>query len=149
MTREIPAKTQAHMKILMGLAQAGVDPSKANEIVEKVARDQLHMEGRIEECDCDEAWEAGPFEGVGNQRAQRVASDIRDREQFEAHGFEFGPPDEEDPLFCEARFPPGWTFEKTDHHMWFKIKDDQGNERAVMFYKAAFYDRDAFLRWRF
>lgn len=148
MTREIPAKTQAHMQILMGLAQAGVDPSKANEMVEEVARDQLHKDHRLEEFDESEAWEAGPFEATGDVLVQKVASDIRDQEQFESHGFEFGPPDEEDPLFCEARFPYGWTFEKTDHHMWFKILDDEGKERAEMFYKSAFYDRDAFLRWR-
>jgi predicted secreted protein len=30
--------------------------------------------------------------------------------------------------------------------MWSYIVDDEGTQRVAIFYKAAFYDRDAFMR---
>lgn len=64
---------------------------------------------------------------------------------FEALGFTFGDPDPRDPLFRPATLPAGWKKVRTDHSMWSKIVDDEGRERARIFYKAAFYDRDAFM----
>ena len=64
-------------------------------------------------------------------------------EQFEAMGIVFG--DKVDELFSNVTLPEGWYKEATDHSMWSKLLDAQGRERANIFYKAAFYDRDAFL----
>jgi hypothetical protein len=67
------------------------------------------------------------------------------RAEFEALGFTFGEPDRHDPLFAPATLPEGWTREGSDHAMWSYIIDPQGRRRASIFYKAAFYDRDAFM----
>lgn len=62
---------------------------------------------------------------------------------FEKVGFKFGDVVKDDPLFIETTMPAGWKKERTDHAMWSKIVDEKGNERAMVFYKAAFYDRSA------
>ena len=49
-------------------------------------------------------------------------------------------------LFRGAILPDGWKKEGTDHSMWSKLVDANGNERAAIFYKAAFYDRKAHIR---
>ena len=48
-------------------------------------------------------------------------------------------------LFSEVQLPEGWTIRATDHSMWNEVLDDKGEVRATYFYKAAFYDRDAFI----
>lgn len=48
-------------------------------------------------------------------------------------------------LFCKAELPPGWKKMPTDHSMWTDLVDDKGVKKASIFYKAAFYDMDAFL----
>lgn len=68
------------------------------------------------------------------------------REHFEALGFKFGKADKSDPLFCPATLPEGWTKRGSDHAMWSYIHDEKGRERVAIFYKAAFYDRDALMR---
>ena len=65
------------------------------------------------------------------------------REQFEAMGIQFG--EAVDDLFVDVVLPAGWKKESTDHNMWSKLIDDKGRERAMIFYKAAFYDRSAHL----
>jgi hypothetical protein len=67
-------------------------------------------------------------------------------EAFLALGFEFGDPDPADPLFRPATLPPGWARQASDHSMWSYIVDEHGRRRVAIFYKAAFYDRDAFMR---
>ncbi len=67
------------------------------------------------------------------------------REDFEALGFTFGDPDPGDPLFRPATLPPGWTRQGSDHAMWSHLLDEHGRRRVSIFYKAAFYDRDAFM----
>lgn len=51
-----------------------------------------------------------------------------------------------DNLLCNATLPEGWKLEATDHSMWNSFIDEQGRERGSMFYKAAFYDRDAHMQ---
>lgn len=63
------------------------------------------------------------------------------REPYEALGFTFG--EAVDNLFINATLPDGWTIRATDHSMWSDILDEKGRRRAGVFYKAAFYDRDA------
>lgn len=50
-----------------------------------------------------------------------------------------------DDIFQDAKLPAGWQIKSTGHSMWSSLVDDRGNERALIFYKAAFYDRDAFI----
>lgn len=67
------------------------------------------------------------------------------RPLLESWGFVFGKVIGGDTLFMQARLPPGWKKKGSDHDMWSYIVDDQGRERCSVFYKAAFYDREAFL----
>ena len=84
-------------------------------------------------------------------QAQLVTSDrlpVRmdgQRAEFEALGFTFGEPDKDDPMFCQATLPQGWKRKGSDHAMWSYITDEHGRDRVSIFYKAAFYDRDAFM----
>ena len=48
-----------------------------------------------------------------------------------------------DDLFERVEFPPGWSMRPTDHSMWSDVVDETGRVRLQVFYKAAFYDRDA------
>ena len=74
-----------------------------------------------------------------------VHSDTGDQAGFEALGFTFGDPDPKDPLFRPATLPEGWKREASDHDMWSYIVDQLGRRRVSVFYKAAFYDRRAFM----
>jgi hypothetical protein len=53
--------------------------------------------------------------------------------------------EEIDDLFMSVQLPEGWRIKGTDHSMWSNLVDDEGRNRASIFYKAAFYDRDAYL----
>lgn len=55
--------------------------------------------------------------------------------------------DEHDDLFWNVGLPEGWEIKATDHTMWNELIDNKGRKRAEFFYKAAFYDRDAFIRF--
>jgi hypothetical protein len=50
-----------------------------------------------------------------------------------------------DDLFCNATLPDGWQKKPTGHSLWTDLLDSRGLKRASMFYKGAFYDRDAFI----
>ena len=65
------------------------------------------------------------------------------KEDFEKIGIKFGEVCDGDPMFQEVTLPDGWKKVASDHSMWSKLVDDKGRERASIFYKAAFYDRDA------
>jgi len=67
-------------------------------------------------------------------------------EAFLALGFTFGDPDPSDPLFRPASLPPGWKRQASDHDIWSYLVDEFGRRRVAIFYKAAFYDRRAFMR---
>jgi len=68
------------------------------------------------------------------------------REELEQAGVVFGDPYPDDELFCDAQLPDGWEKRATDHDMWSELVDEAGKVRANIFYKAAFYDRKAFLQ---
>lgn len=72
-----------------------------------------------------------PVKGTGDRRA------------WEALGFVFS--DVTDGLFVYVEFPLGWKKVPTEHSMWTDLVDAEGKKRASIFYKAAFYDRDAFV----
>lgn len=52
-----------------------------------------------------------------------------------------------DDLFWNVKLPDNWKIVATDHTMWNDLLDDQNRKRATFFYKAAFYDRDAFINF--
>lgn len=52
-----------------------------------------------------------------------------------------------DDLFMGVKLPAGWKVQPTDHSMWSDLIDNEGKKRASIFYKAAFYDRDAFINF--
>lgn len=66
------------------------------------------------------------------------------RKELEALGFVFG--ETSDDLFINVTFPNGWSKKATDHSMWSDLLDETGKKRGAIFYKAAFYDRKAFMR---
>jgi hypothetical protein len=90
-----------------------------------------------------EAQEARGQQDFVNSTTLPIKFNYGNREQFEQMGIVFGEP--VDDLFCEAQLPEGWRKEPTDHSMWSDLLDDKGRKRASIFYKAAFYDRSAFL----
>ena len=55
--------------------------------------------------------------------------------------------DEYDDLFWNVKLPDGWEIKKTSHSMWNELFDNKNRQRATFFYKAAFYDRDAFINF--
>jgi hypothetical protein len=55
--------------------------------------------------------------------------------------------DSDDDLFMSVILPKGWIKRGTNHSMWSELLDDKGNVRATIFYKAAFYDREAFINF--
>lgn len=65
------------------------------------------------------------------------------RQQLERLGIQFG--ENADDLFVNCALPEGWRKGPTDHSMWSDLLDKQGRKRGSIFYKAAFYDRDAFM----
>jgi hypothetical protein len=66
-------------------------------------------------------------------------------EDLIALGFTLGEQVEGDRLFRHATLPDGWKREGSDHAMWSYIVDELGRRRCSIFYKGAFYDRDAFI----
>ncbi len=60
-------------------------------------------------------------------------------------GLQFGEAVADDPLWQEVELPEGWKIEATEHSMWNVVRDVLGRVRISFFYKAAFYDRDAFM----
>ncbi len=53
-----------------------------------------------------------------------------------------------DDLFLGVKLPDGWKKESIGHSMWNNLVDNEGRVRATFFYKAAFYDREAFVNFR-
>lgn len=76
-----------------------------------------------------------------------LPSDMKPGEDaYLALGFTFGPVDDSDRMFRPATLPAGWRKEGSDHSMWSYVVDELGRRRVAIFYKAAFYDRSAFMR---
>lgn len=67
------------------------------------------------------------------------------QKQYERIGIEII--DEYDDLFWNVRLPEGWEIKATNHTMWNELIDNKGRKRASFFYKAAFYDRNAFINF--
>lgn len=70
--------------------------------------------------------------------------DANSQAVLEAAGVKFGEVVERDPMFQYVELPQGWRRQGSGHDMWSYLLDEKGRKRASIFYKAAFYDRDAF-----
>jgi len=66
-----------------------------------------------------------------------------EKEILEKCGVKFLGPVEEDELFQFVELPAGWKKVPTEHSMWSHLVDEKNRHRASIFYKAAFYDRNA------
>jgi hypothetical protein len=97
-----------------------------------------------------EAMVVGPDAMITRQEAQGQRDLVNNatlprsgcaREELEAMGIIVRA--DVDDLFMSVTLPAGWKKQATDHSMWSDLLDDQGRKRAAIFYKAAFYDRDA------
>ena len=66
-------------------------------------------------------------------------------EVYKGFGFEIIGPSDDDPLFLDVKLTDGWKVKPTRQNMWSSICDEKGRRRASIFYKAAFYDRKAFI----
>jgi len=75
--------------------------------------------------------------------SSQLPVDCQGKDILEQAGVKFGEPIPDDPLFCVAELPAGWSKRATNHAMWSELIDDKGAVRAEIFYKAAFYDRRA------
>lgn len=76
-------------------------------------------------------------------RLPRIVHGGKGRHDFESLGFVFC--ESLDDLFVAVTPPAGWSLQPSDHSMWSDVLDDQGRTRAKVFYKAAFYDKSAFV----
>jgi hypothetical protein len=104
------------------------------------ALDYVHIPGAVEATE-----KAGQAAFVADATALPVKIRPPDTEAaFVALGFTFGEPI--DGVFREATLPPGWVKVATGHDMWSEIHDETGRKRVAVFYKAACYDRNAFMR---
>lgn len=65
------------------------------------------------------------------------------KEDFEKLGFKFF--GKTDRIFWQCSFPPGWKKRATGHSLWSNLIDDKDRNRGSIFFKAAFYDYDAFI----
>ena len=76
------------------------------------------------------------------QIAVVVSPSGNSRQSLETMGFQVQDSKNDD-LFYDTVPPDGWS--KTHSGYWSYIRDQQGTTRFMMFYKAAPYDRHAFL----
>jgi hypothetical protein len=101
--------------------------------------------------------EKSPGDAIRNQEATGQQSFVNsdtlptemgqdDRKVLQKAGVKFGKPVPGDGLFTYVTLPQGWHKDGSSHDMWSYLVDDKGRKRASIFYKAAFYDRRAFLR---
>ena len=132
------------------LTQEGKDPTKAIENQEKRGQTNIVKNKRLPKKTNEYTVPSEiHFLGVSNdmpyeERRKIVDQNIFEytREQYEKMGIKII--GEYDDLFWNVVLPEGWDIKATDHTMWNELLDDKGRKRATFFYKAAFYDRDAF-----
>lgn len=95
-----------------------------------------------------EAQEAqGQQEAVNSSQLPTKGLVGAERKMWESMGIKiFDNEPTDDSLFVRVELPEGWKRRPTDHSMWNELVDNKGRVRGKFFYKAAFYDRDAFLR---
>lgn len=92
-----------------------------------------------------------PRKGLVIRHMETSEEWTRTRATWDAFGIKIADKLGDDPLFVNVELPAGWSLKRTDSGYWTDLVDDKGRTRASMFYKSAFYDRDAHigLRHRF
>lgn len=115
-------------------AQEGESPSKAIENQEKRGQKMVVEYRRLPKV----------TNGCSNIYIKRNDFEFT-KAQYEKMGIKVI--DEYDDLFWNVQLPDGWKIEATSHPLWNDLIDDKGRKRASFFYKAAFYDRDAFINF--
>ena len=115
-------------------AQEGESPSKAIENQEKRGQQMV-----VEYCRLPKA-----TNHCSNIRPKRDDFEFT-KAQYEKMGIKII--DEYDDLFWNVQLPDGWKIEATTYPLWNDLIDDKGRVRATFFYKATFYDRDAFINF--
>jgi hypothetical protein len=83
---------------------------------------------------------------VSDQLPQRIndRNPIPAKERYEKLGIKVLGETVGDKLFFDVILPEGWKKQPTEHSMWSLLINNNGITIASIFYKAAFYDRDAF-----
>lgn len=113
------------------------------------------MENKVVNTQRDEATIIDAFPGAieaQEARGQRqlVESSVLpmdgDWDILEMMGVKRLGPVSDDPLFVHVELPEGWRIRPTEHSMNSYLVDAEGQDRAHIFYKAAFYDRKAHIR---
>lgn len=134
-------------------AMEGENPSKAIENQEKRGQRMVVANQRLpkktnDHCVPDEYRFNGIKDGMSWEERNEITS-RNNREytknQYDKMGIEII--SEYDDLFYSVKLPEGWEIKATDHSMWNDLFDNKGRKRANFFYKAAFYDRDAFINF--
>lgn len=115
-------------------AQEGESPSKAIENQEKRGQKMVVECRRLPKA----------TNGCSSIRPKRDDFEFT-KAQYEKMGIKII--DEYDDLFWNVQLPDGWKIEATTHPLWNDLIDDKCRVRASFFYKAAFYDRDAFINF--
>lgn len=131
-------------------ASEGESPSKAIEMQEKRGQQAVVRNQRLPKKVNDHSipddirWNGVKDSMEYEERREIVTQNNINytRQQYEKMGITVI--DEYDDLFWNVKLPEGWEIKATDHSMWNNLFDDKGRLRADFFYKAAFYDRDAF-----
>lgn len=136
----------------MLFSKEGEDPSKA--IEEQERRGQLtilvncQLPIKVNGCISDNIRFNGITDGMTYDERKRIVDNNKIefvKQQYERMGIKIIKQD--DNLFYSVELPEGWNTKSTDHHMWNNLFDNKGRRRADFFYKAAFYDRDAFINF--
>lgn len=132
------------------LSEKGEDPSKAIENQEKRGQAEVVRTQRLPKKVNsnglpNEIFFAGVSENMNYETRKQITEanvEAYTRVQYEKMGIEII--SEHDDLFWNVKLPKGWEIKPTDHSMWNEVLDNKGRKRMTFFYKAAFYDRDAF-----
>ena len=134
-------------------AMDGENPSNAIELQEKRGQSEVCTNGRLPTK--SNVMSGVPREilckGIAENMEWEEKCNIRDinnieytKKRYEELGIEVI---DFDDLFYEVLLPEGWKIEPTDHDMWNKLLNENGEEVASFFYKASFYDREAFINF--
>lgn len=98
--------------------------------------------------DCSRAVESQEASGQRQLvAAEQLPTDGLDATKCAECGITIKGPTAGDPMFTDVEFPDGITKRATEHPVWSELV--RGDDViATMFYKAAFYDRRAFISWK-
>lgn len=140
---------------MMLCTMSGESPSKAIENQERRGQQSIVRNQRLpKKANSHTVDHATVFKGVENNMSYKERDKITTaniieytRAKYERMGIEIVEDYDEDNLFWSVKLPEGWEIKATEHSMWNELLDDKGRRRALFFYKAAFYDRDAFINF--